>query len=44
MSLKLGITLLIMTLFGAPVGYGFYHASFETVVRMVGPSMEHPDL
>jgi hypothetical protein len=29
MSLKLGIALLIMALFGAPVGYGFYHASFD---------------
>jgi hypothetical protein len=29
MSLKLGIALVIMALFGAPVGYGFYHASFD---------------
>jgi hypothetical protein len=28
MSLKLGIALLIMALFGAPIGYGVYHASF----------------
>lgn len=29
MSLKVGIALLIMALFGPPIGYGFYHASFD---------------
>jgi hypothetical protein len=29
MSLKFGIALFMMALFGAPVGYGFYHGSFD---------------
>ena len=37
MSLKLGIALLIAALFGAPVGYGVYHASSSWNSRDGGP-------
>jgi hypothetical protein len=38
MSLKLGIALLIIALFGAPIGYGFDHASFDSWASQGGRS------
>jgi hypothetical protein len=36
MSFKFGIALLIMILFGAPIGYGFYHGSFDRWSGAIG--------